>query len=315
MKFKHLKLSLLFFNILAGSFVFAQKFTLPVLPDTQHEVGSKPEMFFSQIDWIIKEKEKLSIPFVLHVGDVVQLDLEEEWDIASAGFDKLDAQNIPYAISPGNHDTDVYARDIKSVVNPNMDQRIRNTAKFNAYFPVHRYKNQRGRFEADKSDNAYYSFRAGDVNWLVVTLEFCPRLAAIHWAGDVISAHPKHNVIILTHYYLTSKGEIGKQIGRYGDMPPQVLFDKLVKKHANIRFVLSGHVTSSAYKVDEGENGNKIYQVLQDYQSEDFGGGYIRLFEFDLGKGTVDAKMFSPYYNMSKEDESDFMIEGVDFIK
>src|SRR5690606_1552977 len=122
------------------------------------------------------------------------LDLEEEWDIASEGFDKLDAHHIPYVIATGNHDTDVYGRDVNADLNPNFDQRVRNTGKFNAYFPVYRFKNQRGRFEEGKSDNAYYTFRAGNTHWLVVTLEFCPRLGAIHWAGDIIKSHPKHNV-------------------------------------------------------------------------------------------------------------------------
>lgn len=302
-------------SLLVGYTGYAQKFTLPVLPDTQHEVGSKPDMFFSQINWLIQEKEKRNIPVVLHVGDVVQLDLEEEWDIASEGFDKLDAHHIPYAISTGNHDTDVYGRDVKADLNPNFDQRVRNTGKFNSYFPVYRFKNQRGRFEAGKSDNAYYTFRAGNTHWLVVTLEFCPRLAAIHWAGEVVHSHPKHNVIVLTHYYLTSKGEIGQQTGKYGDFSPQVLSDKLIRKYPNIRFVLSGHVTTSALKVDQGEQGNKIYQVLQDYQGEDFGGGYIRLFDFDLEKGTVEASMYSPYYNKTKEDGSQFKLEGVDLIR
>ncbi len=306
------------FSLLISLVVYtssAQKFTLPVLPDTQHEVGSKPEMFFSQIDWLIREKDKLKIPMVLHVGDVVQLDHFNEWEIASEGFDKLDAQHIPYVIAVGNHDTDIYGPDAKTDPNPNLDQRIRNTDKYNSYFPSQRFSHQRGRFEAGKSDNAYYTFRAGGINWLVVSLEFCPRLAAIHWAGDVIKSYPKHNVIVLTHYYLTSKGDIGQQLGKYGDFTPQVLFDKLIKKYANIRFVLSGHVTTSALKVDQGEHGNKIYQVLQDYQGEDFGGGYIRLFDFDLEKGTVEARMYSPYYNKTKEDESRFKLEGIEFIK
>ena len=29
-----------------------QKFTIPIFPDTQVEVGSKPEMFYSQVDWM-----------------------------------------------------------------------------------------------------------------------------------------------------------------------------------------------------------------------------------------------------------------------
>ncbi len=294
---------------------FGQKFTLPVFPDTQSEVGSKPEMFFSRINWLIEQKEALKIPMLLHVGDVVNFDNFNHWEVASQGFDLLDAHHIPYAITLGNHDTEAVGFMSGSAAPGNVNQNLRKTFKFNSYFPVSRFTHQRGQYEPGKSDNAYYTFKVGDTNWLVVTLEFCPRLGPINWASDIVSAYFNYNVIILTHYHLTPRGEIAERNAGYGDFSPATVFERLVKKHANIRFVLSGHVMSSALKVDQGEHGNKIYQVLQNYQNEDFGGGYIRLFNFDIDKGTVEASMYSPFYKKTKEDSSRFVIEGIDFIK
>lgn len=293
----------------------AQKFTLPVFPDTQTEVSSKNEMFYSRINWVVEKKDSLNVPMVLHVGDLVNFDNYNHWEVASKGYDAFNSHNIPYAIALGNHDTEAVGVNSGSAAPGNVNQNLRKTQKFNAYFPIHRFENQRGRFEPDKSDNAFYTFKIGDTNWLVLTLEFCPRMEPINWAGDVVKEYFNYNVIILTHYYLTPRGEIAQRNAGYGDFSPQTIYDRLVKVYPNIRFVLSGHVSGSALRVDTGNEGNKIYQILQNYQNEDFGGGYIRLLNFDIDKGAVSAEMYSPYYNLTKEDSSKFVIEDVEFLK
>lgn len=293
----------------------AQKFTLPVFPDTQTEISDKNEMFYSRIDWVIDNKDSLNIPMVLHVGDLVNFDNYNHWEVASKGYDAFDRNHVPYAIALGNHDTEAVGVYNGSAAPGNVNQNLRKTYKFNSYFPVHRFENQRGRYEADKSDNAYYTFKVGDTNWLVLTLEFCPRMGAINWAGDVVKAYFDYNVIILTHYYLTPKGEIGDRNAGYGDFSPQVMYNRLIRLYPNIKFVLSGHVSGSALRVDDGVEGNKIYQMLQNYQNDDFGGGYIRLLTFDIDNATVSAEMYSPFYDRVKEDDSRFVIEDVDFLK
>lgn len=294
---------------------FAQKFTVPVFPDTQTEISAKNEMFYSRINWVIDHKDSLNIPMVLHVGDLVNFDNYNHWEIASKGYDAFDRNHVPYAIALGNHDTEAVGVYDGSAAPGNVNQNLRKTFKFNSYFPGHRFENQRGQYEADKSDNAYYTFKVGDTNWLVLTLEFCPRMGAINWAGDVVKSYFDYNVIILTHYYLTPKGEIGNRNAGYGDFSPQDMYNRLVKLYPNIKFVLSGHVSGSALRIDDGVEGNKIYQMLQNYQNDDFGGGYIRLLTFDIDNSTVSAEMYSPFYDRSKEDDSKFVIENVDFLK
>lgn len=306
---------LLPFSLCITTPVLAQKFTLPVFPDTQSEVGDNHPMFTSRIKWVVDQKDSLNIPMVLHVGDLVNFDNYGHYEIASKGYEAFDAHHIPYAIALGNHDTEAVGFYSGSAAPGNVNQNLRKTEKFNSYFPVSRFSNQRGRYEAGKSDNAYYTFKVGDTNWLVISLEFCPRMGPINWAGDVVNSFFNYNVIIITHYHLTPKGEIAPTNAGYGDFSPQVVFDKLVKKYSNIRFVLSGHVMSSALKVDKGEKGNTVYQILQNYQNEDLGGGYIRLLSFDIDKKTVSASMYSPFYKKTKEDSSKFSIEGIDFIK
>jgi len=292
----------------------AQKFVLPVLPDTQAEVGSKPEMFYSQMNWLAQKKDSLKIPIVLHVGDIVNFDNITHWENASKGFRILDSARIGYAVALGNHDTEAVGVNSGSAAPGNVNQNLRKTFKFNSYFPVSRFTMQKGRYEENKSDNAYYTFKAGKSKWLVLSLEFCARQGPVNWANKVIAENSKYNVIILTHYHLTSKGEINQNNAGYGDLATQAIFDQLIRKHKNVRMVLSGHVVTSASRIDKGEKGNNIYQILQNYQSEDLGGGYIRLLEINPKAKTISAKMYSPYYKTEKNDSSKFSFTDVNFL-
>lgn len=292
----------------------AQTFTLPVLPDTQVETNANPAMFNSRMDWLVAKKDSLKIPMVLHVGDVVNYDNNGHWENASTGFDILDRAHIPYAIAVGNHDSRAVGFHTGSAAPGNTNANLRITDKFNSYFPVSRFRNQRGRYEADKSDNAYYTFQAGGYNWLVLTLEFCARSGPVNWASTVLPQFPDHNVIIMTHYHLTSKGQINDTNAGYGDLSPLEIYDRLIKTNVNIRLVLSGHVVTSALKIDKGQHGNTIFQILQNYQNEDYGGGYIRLLDIDTSKGTINARMYSPFYNKTKNDSSAFTITGLKLI-
>jgi len=293
----------------------AQKFTLPVLPDTQVEVDVKPQMLYSQLRWIAANQKKLNIPIVLHVGDIVNYDNWDHWKRASKIFEVLDSAKVPYALTLGNHDTEAVGEHNGGAAPGNVNANLRKTTKFNTSFPVSRFTAQVGRYEPNKSDNAFYTFKAGGLKWLVLTLEFCARQGPVDWANTVIEKYPKHNVIILTHYHLTTAGVINQTNAGYGDLTNQAIYDQMIKKHQNVLMVLSGHVVTTAHRTDVGDKGNTIYQLLQNYQSFDAGGGYIRLLDIDTKAGTLSASMYSPFYNITKDDESKFSITGIKFIK
>jgi hypothetical protein len=272
-------------------------------------------MFYSQVNWILKKRDSLKVPMVLHVGDIVNFNNTDHWEVASKGFDILDRVRVPYALAVGNHDTEAVGEFSGSAAPGNTNQNLRRTSFFNEYFPVQRFTNQRGRYEEGKSDNAYYTFKEGDTNWMILTMEFCPRLGVLNWAEDVIRRYYMYNVIILTHYYLTPKSTIADRNAGYGDFSPQDIFQRVASKYPNVLLVLSGHVTKSAFRVDTGTAGNKIYQILQNYQDEDFGGGYLRLLSIDVDKKTISGKMYSPYYDKVRSDSSTFEFKDVQFLK
>lgn len=294
--------------------VVSQKFTIPVLPDTQESVAFKNEYFLAQMNWLVDKCDSLNAPIVLHVGDLVNFDNHNHWIAASNGMKLLDDANIPYAIAVGNHDTEAVGENSGSAAPGDVNANLRKTTKFNQYFPVERYPLQKGRYEEGKSDNAYYTFEAGGVKWLVITLEFCARQGAAEWMSDVLGQFPGHNAIVLTHYHLTSTGTIYNGNAGYGNMNVKTIFDNYIKPHKNVLMVLSGHVCSSASRTDLGTQGNKIYQMLQDYQCSDYGGAYIRLLDIDVEQKTINAKMYSPLYDKVLGGSTSYSLVYVKFI-
>lgn len=292
----------------------AQKFTLAILPDTQCEVNTRSDMFMSQMQWIADNKDSLNIPIVLHVGDVVDFNNVRQYETASEGFKILDKAKIPYAITLGNHDTNAVGENTGKAAPGDTKANLRITKRYNSYFPVKRFTAQKGRFEKNKSDNSYHIFKAGGLKWLVVTLEFCSRQEPVTWAGKIISKYPNHNVIILTHSHLDGKGAISESNAGYGFLSPKAIYDQMIRQYSNIRLVLSGHTGSSAYRDDIGLKGNHIYQILQNYATDDKGGGYIRLLEIDPDKCTMSAKIYTPFYNRTRSDASLFSFSGVKFV-
>lgn len=306
-------------NLSISQSAFAQKFTIAIFPDSQYAVSDKPSLFTRQMQWLTEKKDSLNLPFVLHVGDVVNYDSWDQFAFASEAFKILDDANVNYAITIGNHDTEAVNVDNGSAAPGDTRINIRKTAKFNTAFPVERFKAQRGRFEEGKSDNAYYTFKAGGLNWLVITLEFCARSQVVAWANTIVPQFPDHNVIFLTHVHLNSNGQVEPGAQGYGATSPNEIFFNLMRKHANVRLVFCGHFSGalSKHRNDPGEKGNRIYQMLQDYSTERnaHGNGYLRLVDIDPAAGTIDAKIYSPVLNSTRNDVSKFSYTGVQFVQ
>lgn len=95
----------------------ASRFTLGILPDTQFysrhatkdtgdlfnaRYGSDP--FDTQTAWLADNAGQLNMPFVPHLGDVVdQAYVAAEWPVADAAMQNLENADMPYSILPGNH--------------------------------------------------------------------------------------------------------------------------------------------------------------------------------------------------------------------
>jgi hypothetical protein len=63
-------LTLLSLNIIAQP-ASAEDFTIIVLTDTQFYSANYPDIYTSQTQWIVDNREALNIAYVTHVGDIV----------------------------------------------------------------------------------------------------------------------------------------------------------------------------------------------------------------------------------------------------
>lgn len=297
-------------------------FTLAILPDTQKYSLQYPHIFTAQTDWIVANKDNKNIIFVLHEGDITHRNTNPEWLNANESISVLDGV-VPYALALGNHD-----------MGTGGSGNSRNTNFFSEYFPVSRYQNLPtfgGVYEPDKMDNCYHLFRAGGIDWLILVLEFGPRDDVLAWANQVVTDHQDRQTIILTHTYLYSDDTLhgskpshkwnphnyGLAGGAGGANDGVEMWDKLVRRHRNISFVLNGHILNDGEGklVGIGDHGNEVYQILANYQMLVNGGnGWLRLMEFIPDLGKVLIKTYSPYLDQSDTNpRHEFELENVDF--
>ena len=286
-------------------------FTLAVLPDLQPETSGT--RFQERLQWLVANRAALNLKMVLQVGDMMNFNDEAQYKHQSEALKVLDNAGVPYATCLGNHDTAAVRVDGGSAAPGNVNANLRNTARYNAYFPTTRFKRLTGTFERGKIDNACHAFKAGGLNWLVVNLELWARTEAVAWARTTAAKYPDHNVIFLTHAHLNGDGSIQQDNGGYGNTSAQRVFDEAMKPFANVRLVFCGHAGTHGYRTDTGANGNTIHQFLQCYH--DNTANPTRLLEIDTRNGTMKTRVFCPSNNQDKSDGSARTITGVSWVK
>lgn len=273
-------------------------FSVGVIPDTQQEVLSATDTrYANRTQWLASSRSALDLRYVVHVGDSVNWDTTDhvQYRRAQSAMRVLNSARVPYTSSIGNHDTAAVCAGGSACDPARTRTLLRDTRSFNTYLNQGT-DNLEGRYEAGKVDNTYATFTAGGLQWLVLNLEFWPRAGAVDWARTVVARHPRHNVIVSTHSYLSSGGGISSYAA-YGDSSPRDLYDRLIKVYPNIRIVVSGHVGTSAYRVDRGLRGNTIYSML--LCMHDNRTNPTRLISINTSARTMSTRVYSPYTRQS----------------
>ena len=288
------------------------RFSFAVLPDTQNEVfaGSPMTRHVGRAQWLADNKSALDLRFVLHSGDVTNWGERDtsQYDIAMAGAAPLRQAGIPFAYTPGNHDTRAVCAGGSACPGENTRETVRLLPLFNQYFEGQFTVS--GRMEPGKLDNYYTLFEAGGVDWLVLSLELWPRTATVDWAGTVLAAHPSHNVIVITHMYLNGDGSISTSNGGYGANSPKYLYDRLISQYANVRLVFSGHTGQATHRVDTGVHGNRIVSFLQAMHSST---NPVRIVEVDTEVDEVSSWIYAPQ-TQTAYPQYDVIAENLEFI-
>ncbi len=293
-----------------------QPFTLVVLPDTQCYCDTRlrqsarkwgrdlREYFYAQTKWIHEAKDRLNIRFVLHAGDITQTDDREEWGIARKAMATLDG-HVPYCLCLGNHDMG-YRKTEGSPTS--YDTAVDRRTRFEEFFPRALFASQSsfGGTHDDTLDNSYWYFEEGELEFLIVSLEFKPRDEVLDWANRVVREHPERRTIVLTHSYLGADNKRRSSDGyRVAGNSGEAMWQKFVSRHENIFLVLCGHVLGEGRLTSKGVHGNEVHQLLADYQGMNDGGeSWLRYMTFLPEENRIEVHTYNPFHDKKMTEES-----------
>ncbi|MFG6403395.1 metallophosphoesterase [Microbacterium sp. P04] len=276
----------------------ASRFTLAVLPDTQFysrysddqftpRYGTDP--FSVQTEWLADNADELHIPFVAHLGDIVdRVGQEKEWKAADAAMQNLEDDALPYSILAGNHDV----RDS----NDDLDDTGYDLTKepFLQWFGKDRAAKQSTYQGSDPTGfSQYHIFEAEGQQFMVLALPWRASDQTIAWADQVMAEHPTVPVILTTHELLNIEADQSspRETG-YG----LELWDKLIKSNDQIFLTFNGHFHGATRLPKTNDFGHEVTEVLMDYQMAYEGGnGYLGLLEFDLTNNQMALQTASPW--------------------
>lgn len=289
-----------------------QPFTVAILGDTQNYTEHYPGVLVRMTEWLAANARDKNIVAALQVGDITNHNVAKEWDNARTGMGVLQGI-VPYVLAIGNHDL---------IAEGDWAPVSHQTTNISKYFPAECFPALRGTFAPGEVANSYHEFTFGGVDYLIMSLEWLPRDEVLIWANQVVEAYPAHKVIVVTHQYTYTQGGLSV-IDRTGHIPDvlvrflanesandgQEVWNKFLRKHANISMVFSGHFVSTSipWGIYTGDHGNTVYNFMVGNSDQPNGGdGWIALFEI-YPDGKFQANYYSPYLGHSAQPSAMYL--------
>ncbi len=279
-----------------GDYAFA------VLPDTQSLVEHWPERFENMMQWLADNKDRLNLEAVLHLGDMVDDNLDLQWKNVKAGMNRLDAAGLPWMPMRGNHDSSEY---------------------FNRYFDWETYGTNRswfgGTFEEGTLDYTYWFVNAGSREYLILSLGWAPTWEVLDWAKAVVEAHPTKNVIITAHGLMNTNGQFLSEVSSisitkyFKDRPEGYQVWEAFAGYPNVVLTMGGHVPSPDIitRTDKNGAGKDVTSLLLDRQHDDVTDrlGTIAFLIFHEDSDTVDICWYSHRFDAFFREKNRFSFE------
>lgn len=232
-------------------------------------------------EWVIDNRERLDIKYVVHTGDFVDLpNKQEQWEVMTKAYDIWDKAGLPWGCLPGNHDT-TWSKD---------------WSEYSKYFGKSRFEGNPW-YGGDYKDNLghYDLMTLGGVDFIFLYIggiEFSQE--DYDWMNGVLQTYSSRFAVLVTHEYLNVSG------GRTSSGAK--LYKYVVNPNPNIQLVFCGDNYNSVRRVDkmdddgDGVADRTVFQMMANYQDLTNGGnGYMRFLEFDTQAGTIAARTYSPY--------------------
>lgn len=259
-------------------------FSIAWTSDTQYYSESYPDQYRYQSEWLVANRDRLNLRYVVHTGDVIDdFDQDWEWNVGDENMKRLEDAGIPYGVLAGNHDVGSGNRCYDYYWRYFGENRFQNSPVYGGS-----YQNNLGHYDLVTSDGMELLFVY--MSWDVYDEE-------IAWVNRVLAQYPDRKAILCFHnYVVASTAELdytGERVQR-----------EVVAINPNVIAVLNGHYHGSSINIaafDDDGDGLKerlVYQMCTDYQSGEQGGlSYLKMLYFDLANGKVYLNSYSPYKN------------------
>jgi hypothetical protein len=245
--------------------------TIAVLSDTQTMTERAPDLYRGATAWLAEHAAELGLRLVLHVGDVVNRgdEDEEQYRVAADAHRTLLDAGLPLLVTSGNHDNDDQLRESRQL------------RLFNRHVGAAQLAGQacyRGSWAPDAAENSYALLDGPDGGLLALALEFGPRPQVVQWADRLLTEHADRPAFLVTHAYLDpdasrtqshSRFHPRAYVGSADGLDGEQLWDRLVRRHANLVAVFCGHQIPGpvSYRVDLADDGHGVLQSFQNWQS------------------------------------------------
>lgn len=283
----------------------ASRFTLAVLPDTQFYSRYSSDQFVPrygkdpfevQTAWLAEHADELNIPFVTHVGDVVdRVRTEREWVAADRAMRILDDTATPYSILAGNHDV-LNSRD-------DLDDTEYDLAAepFLRWFGPARAARQSTYGGSDPTGmSQWHVFEAQGQRFLSMALPWRASDATLAWAEGVIAAQDLPTILTSHDLVNIDADAVTPKDSAYGER----VWDQLISGTDQIFLTFNGHYHGSTHRTRLNAAGHQVTQVLIDHQMAYEGGnGYLGLVELDLTNETITMQTGSPWVVAKPQDK------------
>lgn len=294
-------------------------------------------VFYKNIQWLIQNKEKLNLQFVMHVGDLTdngnnsttasytytdeetgeettgtKYKYDWEYKYGLKWLNQLHDAEIPYALVRGNHETstnfqEYYVADETNTSYVTADTTVTDEEGNETVIS--------GMLDSTSMLNTAYTFEVNNQKYLIVALDLEPSDEALEWANNVVAAHPEHRTIILTHAYMNGYGVRYQSKSLGGTNYGEIIWDELASQHENIFLVICGHASEADIirRTDVGVNGNTVYQMMIDESVLEYYGksqtGVFALMSFTNGGNTIAFNFYSPSADKLYRSVNQFTIE------
>ena len=280
-------------------------YTMILLPDTQNTVEYRPDVMNKAIDRLIAEADDFNTVGVIHLGDVVDdNDDDQQYINAREAFYKIPDAGIKFLVQQGNHDG--WSGGIHNYWNSFSGK---STA----------FKRRAGWYLTNSpngdQNSSYMFLRAGNYDYLVISLSCTGSpsggLGNVTWLKEdeawlesVLREYPNCPTIVTTHDLQncspTDPSAVQLSNNGWG-------LWNIVKKYPQVFMMVGGHSHGSGVEILKNDAGKDVISMLADYQFAYNGGnGFFRYLEFDENADKIYFSTYSPYAAALDQDERTF---------